>query len=236
MPDVNMMTGTPGAGGTGTTPAPADAGNGAGTGQPDNGEPKDWAKEYESLEARYKESSAEGIRLSKEIKAREDAIIAEKARAANLEKELKEIDEIAKGANPQGYDAHQMRKQYETISTELASIKEVGALDTFTAANPDAAQHREALRDLGRAFPGKDYQTLWTTHFGPVIEANKVLAGQKKARGSAAADDGRGTSTGEPAGKGTIGGYTSEQFNKLPLEKRRDILKKEGIHEVVSAD
>lgn len=222
---------------TGQPGAATDAGTGSGTGgQPPEGQqvPVD-ANAYKELEVKYGESSKEAKRLAQEYKTAQESIATEKARISALEKELHELGEIAKGANPQGYDAMQMRKQYEDVSKDLAQMKEGQALDAFVAANPDAAAQREALRDLGRAFPGKDYGSLWDSHFSAVIAANKVLADQKKSQAGAAPDGGKGTSTGEPAGSGRIGNYTEEQFNKLPLDQRRDILKKLGVREVVTA-
>lgn len=237
MSDQNENPRTPANGTAGTTPADNEPGKGSGTGQPPNGEQptEDWKAKHDDLSKRYEHSSAEGIRLSKEIQTFKESEIAGRARLATLEKELQELQEVAKGSNPQGYDAVQMRRKYDDISSQLAAMKEGQELDRFVASDPTAAKHRDALRDLGRAFPGRSYGDLWSTHFAAVIEAEKVLAEGKKARGEAAPDSGKGTSTGEPSGEGKIGGYSQDAFNKLPLAKRREVLLKNGINEVVPA-
>lgn len=211
-----------------STSKESEAEKGSGEGQSTE-EQTDW-------KSRYDESSREAHRLLSETKVLKEQQIADRARLATLEKEMRELDEVAKSVNPQNYDANLMRKQYDKLASDLASIKEEQELDRFLTTVPIAGKYRESLRDLGRAFPGKGYSEIWNTHFFAIAEAEKVLAETKKTREEAGGERGKGTSTGELSSTSKIGGYTIEQFNKLTLAKRREVLLKEGISEVKPLD
>lgn len=174
-------------------------------------------------EAKFKASQAEAMRLLDDKRRIESEHAQVRERVTGLEKQLKELEDVAKGANPEGYDGHKLRQYVEGLRADLSQMKERQELESFTAANPEAAKYRETLKDLGRAYPGRTYREIWESSLRTVAEAERASAESKAERRNAAPDSGRGTKTGEPASD-NIGGYSLDAFNKLPLEKRKAIL------------
>lgn len=163
---------------------------------------------------------------------------AERAKVAQLEKDMVDLKAIAEGKNPEGLKSHEVQAQLKETSEKLALLTEKGSLDDFEKANPLATgSQRESLKNLARANPTKSLTDLWNENLkaGAEAAAAKVKA-DDEARKKGASDQGSGTSTREPGGnsntlKGSKGdtGLTLEEFNALPVAKRGELIKKFGL-------
>lgn len=151
-----------------------------------------------------------------------------KTEITKLTKDIEDLRKIAEGDNPEGLKLHDLQATLAGTTNELALIKENSQLDAFEKKVPLATNKREALRNLARANPKVELQKLWDENLKAGVEAeeSRRIEDEKK-RKEGAGDQGRGTSMRETAGE-TIGGMPVEEFNKLPVNKRREILAKES--------
>lgn len=160
-----------------------------------------------------------------------------KGQVEKLTKDLEELRVIAEGKNPEGLNLKDLQAKFESTATELALLKENAALDAFEKTAPLAASKREALRSLARANPKTDLQKLWDENLKAGAEAESAAAeAKKKAQEAGAGERGKGTSTREPAGSGaTVSGMKGdtglslEDFNNLPVAKRRELIERYDI-------
>lgn len=154
-----------------------------------------------------------------------------------LTKKVEELTAIAEGKNPEGLTAHQLQEQLANTTKQLATVKENQELDAFEKSNPLATTKREALRSLARANPTTPLQQLWDNNLKSGAEAEAVAAKAKsESQKKDASEQGKGTSTREPAGggdtvKGTKGdtGLTLAEFNAKPVAERRALMEKFGV-------
>lgn len=158
---------------------------------------------------------------------------------ATLEKDIADLRLIAEGKNPEGLKAADAQAQLATMGQELALLKEGQALDSFEKSVPLATgKVRESLKALARANPKESLQKLYEDHLKAGAEATAAAEkARKDALKKGAGDKGKGTSTREPAGggntvSGTKGdtGLTLEEFNALPVAKRKGLIEKYGIN------
>lgn len=216
-------------------------GSGSGEGQGDDerlnprtGKP--WT--LDEMSQRFRESAAGARDLLKDkqtlTKERDDAV----GKIAQLEKDMADLRAIAEGKNPEGLKAADVQAQLTQTSQELALLKESASLDAFEKGEPLATGAlRESLKSLARANPKESLKDLWDANLKAGAEA---AAAKKKAddeaRKKGQGDQGKGTSTREPASggntvSGTKGdtGLSLEEFNALPVVKRKALMEKYGI-------
>jgi len=174
---------------------------------------------------KFSQSSAEALRIREENRRLQDDMARERVAREALEKEKRELEELARGTNPEGYDNSRLRKHIEELSTGLAQMKERQELADFVGSTPEASKYRDTLRDLGRTYPNRTYSDLWESSLRTVADAERTATEARAERKKAEPDSGRGSTTGEPNAE-LIGGYPLEKFNKLPMEKRKEIFKK----------
>lgn len=152
---------------------------------------------------------------------------------AELETSKKDMDalrKVAEGKNPEGLSLLDLQKNLESTTKSLALEKEERLLDQFVGSVKveGASSYKEALRALARSQPSVPLQTLWDSNLKAGAEA---AAAKTKARKTSttrgASEQGKGTSTREQA-KNTVGntGLALEEFNALPVAKRRELLAK----------
>lgn len=225
--DGQTSTGKDGETGSGEGGAAADGKDDV---NPDTGKPYTTAEWREKFSQSSK-GALELLEKNKTITSERDAATQ---RIAQLEKDMVALKEIAEGKNPEGLSVHELNKKFTETSTELSSLKENSLLDTFLASTKieGADSRKEALRALHRASPDKPLAELWDQNLKAAAVADATeKAKQAKAKKDGASDNGRGTSSREP-GKETVGntGLSLEEFNKLPVEKRREALQKSGTN------
>jgi len=174
-------------------------------------------------------STSGAQQLLKEKETLTGTVAEKEQKLLELAKEIETLRQVAEGKNPEGLNLVDLQASAKKNAEEVALLREERSLDTFEKANPLASTKREALRSLARANPQTPLQTLWDANLKAGAEAEAKAAKDKKiTQKKNAGDKGKGTSTRDPAAK-TIGGYTQEEFNKLPVEKRKAIFAKEGI-------
>lgn len=187
----------------------------------EDGNPIDWKQ-------RYGDSTREFQKLQVKLKEGEGLTAQERQRAAQLQTERDEALEKLKAEKPEVYDNHTLKKQLDSTSLQLAEMKEKGILDDFIADEPLAKPFRDALRAHARAFPNKSIQDIWNESFKEIAAAKKETATKAdEVRKKSQPDRGSGA-TREP-GQKMIGGYTEAEFNKLSVNKRRELMVKAGI-------
>ncbi len=187
---------------------------------------KPWTAE--DWKTKFSDSSRGAQALLDEKKSLATAIEQSKAEIDRLTKEIDTIRKVAEGDNPEGLKLHDLQTTLAKNANELALLKEESLLDKFVGSNPLASDKKEALRSLARAMPEKSLTELWDSHLKAGAEAQaKVIKEKKDSQKKGAGDQGKGTSMRETAGE-TIGGLPLEEFNNLPVNKRREILVKEG--------
>lgn len=248
--DAGAGNGKPGsdnAGGTGADGGTAGAGDGADSYAPDA------AGKYTHPETKAKVDAPEMIAYLKDkfgastagaqqlltenttIKGERDTAQGE---IATLKKSIEDLTKIAEGKNPEGLKAHEAQAQLAEMSTKLALLTEGSALDAFERTTPLATGTvRESLKALARANPKDSLQSLYDNHLKAGAEAaDTKRKADEEARKKAAGDKGKGTSTKEPAGGGNTvqgskgdTGLTLEEFNALPVSKRKGLIEKYGI-------
>jgi hypothetical protein len=195
---------------------PADAKTGAEGEQPSGESPKG-----EDYKVKFTESSKEAMRLLDENKKLQVDLEAERQARQALEKDSEDLANI----NPDGSRLLKTEKTVEQIQKELLLEKEERELNSFVQLTPEAKSHAEALKSLGRANPKASYKDLWEKHFLPIFEAGKE-ASKSQRKKDTQVETNVGNQTPAPAEEHT---FTVEQFNALPLEKRREFFKKMGM-------
>lgn len=155
-----------------------------------------------------------------------------------LTKDLTDLKAIAEGKNPEGLKSHEIQAKLNETTEALALIREAQALDAFEKGTPLATGTvRESLKALARANPKESLQKLYDENLKAGADAAEVTRLAKiEAQKKGAGDQGKGTSTREPAsgGKTVTGskgdtGLTLEEFNALPVSKRGALMKQYGI-------
>lgn len=156
-----------------------------------------------------------------------------KGQIATLTKEIEDLRKLAEGKNPEGLKLSDVNANLTRTTNELALLKETAELDNFEKANPLASSRRDALRSLARANPKESLQKLWDDNLKSGAEAQaKQKKDDDEARKKNGGEKGKGTGTREISGdtiiteKGYDTGMTLAEFNKLPVGKRAELLKK----------
>ena len=195
---------------------------------PEGGEKKEVPKEdkpvvdWESDENPYKKRYGDSTR---EI---QENLLPKTKQVDKLLEENAALLEKLKAEKPEVFDNVALQKQLKDNTEKLALIQEKSMLDEFVADNPLAKPFRSKLQSLARAFPDKSIADLYNENYKDVAEAKKEDGDkdlQKKRDGQG--DKGKGA-TKEPT-DGKIGGYSLDEFNKLPVAKRRQIALENGL-------
>lgn len=189
---------------------------------------------------KFSESSSEALRLLDINKTLEKSKTEDGATITGLKSEKEALEKILKEKDPEGFEELKTRIASETAIRENIILKQDKKLDGFISATKGAEDHREALRQHMLANPDKTLDAIWKDHgFQSLAEASNTGDGEgdnskknKSGEGDSSGEDtstedGKGTSTSDPA-QDTIGGVSTKEFNKLPLAKRKAILAKEG--------
>lgn len=230
-PDNGSGNGT----GNGGDGAPGgDKNDGEGDTNPATGKP--WTAE--EWRDKFRNSAKGAQELLTKLSTIESERDGYKGEIANLSKTLEDLKKIAEGKNPDGLKAHELQAQLNQTSEKLALLTEEGSLDKFEKSVPLATgKVRESLKALARANPKESLQSLYDTHLKAGAEATEAKRkADEEARTKGAGDKGKGTSTREPAGNGnTVAGsrgdtgLSLEEFNALPVAKRKALIEKFGI-------
>ncbi len=178
-------------------------------------------KEREDWKTKFAMSTTENQRISAENQKLQADLEAERQARQSLEKDSEDLANI----NPDGSRLLKTEKTVEQIQRELLLDKEERELNSFVQSLPEAKSHAEALKSLGRANPKASYKDLWEKHFLPVFEAGKE-ASKNQRKKDTQVETNVGNQTPAPAEEHT---FTVEQFNKLPIEKRKEFFKKMGM-------
>lgn len=196
----------------------------------------DTKKPYTSQEWKKKFSdSASGVqKLLDEINILKTNSDQSQAKEEELNKKIEELTKLAEGKNPEGLKASELQTQLSKLTQDHALLKEDKELDSFEKTVPLASTKREALKALARANPKEKLQKLWDDYLKAGAEAEAIALKKKKDDlKKGAGDKGNGTSTREMATGQTVvtdsghdTGYSLEDFNKLPVAKRKELLAK----------
>jgi len=170
---------------------------------------------------KFSASTREAQRLAAELKLAEARIAEKEAAASVLAKEKEEMERRFADQNPEAYDQIKTSKEMATIKEKLLLQEERIALEDFTKGNPEAVEHKDALKKLGRAFPGKTYEDIWNETFAPFYEKQEVKAAEDKEKSMPETGAGSVSEVSED--------LTLAEINKLPLAKRKAYFKKAGI-------
>lgn len=190
----------------------------------------DWESDDNPYKVKYGASSKEVNEvLLPKIKTFEGLTAAEQAKAEKLAQDLEEAMTKLKAEKPETYDNLTLHKSVTTLTQQLAEMKEKSEMNEFIADTPDAKPFREALKAHARAFPSKPLVEIWNENFKEVAEARKGSDdADKKKKKESAPDKGKGGATKEHD-KPMTAGMTTEEFNKLPVAKRKELLIKAGV-------
>jgi hypothetical protein len=171
--------------------------------------------------AKFSASTTEAQRLVAENKLLEARMAEIEANAGRLAKEKEEMERRFADQNPEVYDQIKTSKEMAEIKEKLLLQEERTAIDDFTKTIPEAVSHKDALKKLGRAFPGKSYQDIWNETFKPFYDniQTAVIEDKKKSM--------------PEKGDGSISEVTTEELslaeiNKLSLPKQKAYFKKMG--------
>ena len=176
-------------------------------------------------EVDYKEkfaaSTTEAQRLVTENKLLQSEAEKSKGRYSALETEKAEMEKRFAEENPEKYDAVKTRKDLSELREKILMQEEKGAVDDYIQSNPKAAAQKDSLKRLGRAFPDKTYEELWTENFKPFVSDGDGSATETEAKKSQ-------PEKGDSTMSEMVGGMSLSDFRKLPLAKRKAILIKQG--------
>lgn len=189
----------------------------------DKDEPEEQEPDWESDQNPYKKRFGDSQR---EVN---DNLLPKIKSIPTLESKITELEEALKSNNPEKYDNLKIQSELAETRQQLAEILEKSALDDFISENPLAKSYRDRLKTLGRAFPTKSLDDLWSENFKDIAEVkaeNKDKITDKKKKSQS--DKGKGSPTKELSGQ-TIAGMPVEEFNKLSVAKRRELLDKHNI-------
>ena len=177
-------------------------------------------KEEIDYKVKFSESSAEAQRLldeKKRLQAEKEEKERElRERTEELER-LREENEALASGNPEAYDTVKLKKSLEEIKKQVLIEREERELQDYIRRNPQAEAHKEALRKLGR-HSKLSYDKIWAENFKPVYDR------MAEKKGAVQSEKGKGNMSQEPSSEIDL-----EEFNKLPLAKRKAYLKKMGF-------
>lgn len=174
---------------------------------------------------KFSESAREAQRLYEETKTLKQEKAEALQRAEAERKEREELLARLKDENPEAFDALSIKKNLSELQREVLTQKEEREVNDYLSKNPQAVAHKEALKRLGRAEPKKSYDELWSENFAPVMESGRKLAEQEyKSTRAKQPETGKGSISKDPASA-----FDVDEFNKLTLAQRKEILKKQGF-------
>jgi len=179
-----------------------------------------------SEEVDYKQkfaaSTTEAQRLATENKLLVGEAEKAQGRYSTLETAMAEMEKKFASEDPEKYDAITTKKSLSELTQKMLLQEEKGAVDDYTKSNPNAVAHKEALKRLGRAFPDKTYEELWIENFKPYVLDEDMSTKEKEANKKSQPEKG------DNAMSDMTKGMSLEDFRKLPLNKRKAILMKNG--------
>jgi hypothetical protein len=176
-------------------------------------------------EAKFAASTRENQRIMAENQRLQADIEEARATQQQLEKDLKSYYESLREDNPQAFDLNQVKQSLNDIQKRIAVREEAEDLSAYLQGNPEAGEHREALKALGRSLPKSSYQEIWGKYFQPLIEkGEEAQAKNLQIKKQTQPETGKGAITEEPTGE-----LSMAEFNKLTLEQQKAYLKKSGV-------
>ena len=183
----------------------------------EGGEP---ASEEEDYKKKFSESTRENQRILEENKVLKVESEKTKVRLDELEKQEWERVKLLEEENPDAAKIYKLEKSIDDLKKSILLDKEEKEVLAFIGSEPRAEAAKEGLKRLMRVNPTKSPKELWEENFLPAIDAFvKSKAGKKAGK----PETGKGSMSGEPITE------LGEEFNKLPLEKRRAYFKKRGL-------
>ncbi len=174
-------------------------------------------KEEVDYRVKFSESSREALRLLDEKKALEQSISERDQKISAYEKQLESL----KADNPDLAKVIDLENTVNELKKDAALGKEERSLNEFIKEVPDAESFKEAIRKLGRIEPTKSYKEIFSEHFSAVVGK---ISDDVARQNSQQVETGKGSISTDPDST-----LDAKEFNKLPLEKRRDIFKKMGL-------
>ena len=192
------------------------------TGEPEGEgtEGKESTPEEEDYKKKFSESTRENQRILEENRVLKVESEKTKARLDELEKQEQERVKLLEEENPDAAKIYKLEKSIDDLKKSILLDKEEKEVLIFIGSEPRAEAAKEGLKRLMRVNPTKSPKELWEENFLPAIDAFvKSKAGKKAGQ----PETGKGSMSGEPIAE------LGEEFNKLPLEKRRAYFKKRGL-------
>ena len=183
----------------------------------------------EPAQVDYKEkfgaSTRENQRIMNEHKATQEKLREQEARLAELAQEKQEIEARLQDEKPEVYDTLKVSKELNELRKDVVLQKEKTAIEDYVANNPDAKQHKEALKSLGRANPSKSYDEVYNDFIKPVYESGiKDYEAKKLINKQTQPESGK-----DSADKSPIGVDDLSELNSKSLEERKRFFKSKGM-------
>lgn len=185
-------------------------------------------KEEVDYKVKFSESSREAQRLLEEKKRLEEENklykgITDKFMANRDTREDDEIEKL-KDVDPIGYELAKTKRDLDETKKMVLKEKEEREFQGFSSSNPLAVKHAEAIRKLGRLEPTSSYSEIWDKYFKSAYEEGAKAQIDKLRKEKEVQPE---------TGKGNISSeFTTElgeEFNKLPVSKRKEAFKKMGL-------
>lgn len=184
----------------------------------EGGEPAEGTEDYKK---KFSESSREAQRLFEENKVLKAESEQTNVRLAELEQIEEEKQRLLEEENPDAAKIHKLEKSIDEVKKSILLEKEDKDVSSFISSESRAVASKEALKRLMRVNPFKSPKELWEENFLPAIE---TAVKSKAGKGAGQPETGKGSMSGEP-----IAELELEEFNKLPLEKRKAYFKRIGL-------
>ncbi len=146
----------------------------------------------------------------------------EKERRQKLEREQEDLLKSLEETNPDAKRLLDMEKSVKELRQETLLAKEMAELTNFIYQVPQAERFKEIIRNLGRTNPKKSYSEIWEGMVSPTLEGLKTdFFESEKIEKKTQIETGKGSRSKEDTGEIDL-----KEFNKLSLEKQKQLLKR----------
>lgn len=173
---------------------------------------------------KFSESTRENQRILENQKKLEQENVSLKESNVKLEAERKELFDAINADNPNAAIINSLRQKVEATERQVADREFERDLKDFVKENPSAGAVADAIRKLAKV-ENKSPKEIYDANFKPIEErASKAKAEKISQQKADQPETGKGSITKDPS-TSALG----DDFNKLPLEKRREAFKKMGL-------
>lgn len=119
-------------------------------------------------------------------------------------------------------DVAKFKRELEDFKKKQAQIAEKLEFENLVKKHPEAIEFENEIKEIGRIKPDLTHEEIFEKYFKKAVKSKEIQEKISKKENFK-------VETGKGSGEDIFEGITLAQFNKLPLEKQKEYLKKMGL-------